>query len=78
MLPGSRAGRAHFYAPYKMIGNLMIPTLWFNLMVIWIVNTVLFITLYYNVLKLLLSLLERIRIPGFGSDRVVPPWELIK
>ena len=78
MLPGSRAGRAHFYAPYKMIGNLMIPTLWFNLMVIWIVNTVLFITLYYNVLKLLLSLLERIRIPGFGSDRIVPPWELIK
>jgi hypothetical protein len=42
------------------------------------VNTVLFVTLYYNVLNLLLSLLERIRIPGLGSDRIVPPWELIK
>jgi hypothetical protein len=78
MLPGSRAGRAHFYAPYKMIGNLRIGTLWFNMMVIWLVNAFLFVTLYYNVLNLLLSLLERIRIPGLGSDRIVPPWELIK
>jgi hypothetical protein len=61
-----------------MLGNLRIGTLWFNMAVIWLVNILLFVTLYYNLLKLLLNLLERINIPGFGSDRLVPPWELIK
>lgn len=78
MLPGSRTGRAHFYAPFKMIGNLRISTLWFNMMVVWLMNIFLFVTLYFNLLNLFISLIERIKIPGFGSDRVVPPWELIK
>jgi hypothetical protein len=78
MMPDSRIGRAHFYAPYKMLGNLRIATLWFNMSVIWLLNIILFVTLYYNVLKLLLNLLERIKIPGFGSDRLTPPWEMIK
>ena len=78
MMPDSRIGRAHFYAPYKLIGNIRIGTLWFNMLVIWLMNVLLFVTLYYNVLKLLLNLLERINIPGFGSERLVPPWELIK
>jgi ABC-type multidrug transport system ATPase subunit/uncharacterized tellurite resistance protein B-like protein len=78
MMPDSRTGRAHFYAPYKMVGNLRISTLWFNMMVIWLLNIFLFMTLYFNLLKLLLNLVERIKIPGFGSERLVPPWELIK
>jgi len=78
MEPGSPLGRAHFYAPSKRIGNLRINTLWFNMLVIWLMSTFLFVTLYFNLLKRLLNLLERIRIPGFGSDRLVPPWELIK
>ncbi len=78
MLPGSRVGRAHFYAPFKIIGNLKISTLWFNMMVVWLMNILLFVTLYLNLLKLLMNLIERVKIPGFGSDRVVPPWELIK
>jgi hypothetical protein len=45
---------------------------------IWLMNILLFVTLYYNVLKLLMNLLERVKIPGFGSERLVPPWELIK
>jgi ABC-type multidrug transport system ATPase subunit len=78
MLPGSRVGRAHFYAPFKMIGNLKISTLWFNMTIVWLMNILLFVTLYFNLLKLLMNLIERIKIPGFGSDRLVPPWELIK
>ena len=30
MAPGSRFGRAHFFAPYKQLGNLKIETLIFN------------------------------------------------
>lgn len=78
MLPGSRTGRAHFYSPYKILGNLKISTLWFNMAIVWLMNIFLFGTLYFNLLKLLLNLLERIKIPGLGSDRLVPPWELIK
>ncbi len=78
MQPDSRIGRAHFYAPYKMIGNLKISTLWFNMAIVWLMNIFLFVTLYYNLLKLLMNLMERIKIPGFRYDRLVPPWELIK
>ena len=78
MMPGSRIGRAHFYAPFKMIGNIKINTLGFNMIFIWLMNMLLYVTLYFNLLKKLLNLLERINIPGFGSDRLVPPWELIK
>jgi len=48
------------------------------MLVIWLLNITLFVTLYFNLLKLLLNLMERIKIPGFGSDRLVPPWELVK
>lgn len=78
MAPGSRAGRAHFYAPFKMIGSLKISTIWFNMIIIWLMNIFLFVTLYFNLLKRLMNLLERVNIPGFGSDRLVPPWEIIK
>jgi hypothetical protein len=78
MEPVSHIGRAHFYAPFKMLGNLRIGTLWFNLMFIWLMNTFFFVTLYYDMLKWFLNLLERINTPGFKSDRPVPPWERIK
>ncbi len=78
MEPGSHLGRAHFYAPVKVIGKMKINTLWFNMAFIWMMSMLLYVTLYYNLLKRLLNILERIRIPGFGSDRLVPPWELIK
>ena len=51
MAPGSKFGSAHFFAPYKQIGNLKIGTLIFNIIAIWIMIVGLFVTLYYNVLK---------------------------
>lgn len=71
MPPDSHVGRAHFYAPFKMIRNMRIGTLWYNVIIIWIYNTTLFVTLYLNLLKLLLDLLERVHFPGFGPNRVV-------
>ncbi len=76
MMPSSRTGRAHFYAPFKRVGPLTIGTIWFNLAVIWLMNLLLTVTLYHNVLKQLLNLLGRVRVPGFGPDRLIPPWEL--
>jgi len=71
MAPGSKYGRAHFFAPYKQIGNIKIVTLIFNAFVIWTMITVLFITLYYNVLKRFIRFLESLKLPilrKFGRD----------
>ena len=54
MKPVSKFGRAHFYAPYKQIGDIKIDTYWFNIMVLWIVTLILYIVLYYNILEKLI------------------------
>lgn len=61
MIPTSRTGRAHFYAPVKIIGNRSFDTLWFNIMVIWIMSIILYITLYYDVIRKTLTFFERFR-----------------
>jgi ABC-type multidrug transport system ATPase subunit len=63
MHPLSRAGRAHLFAPFKQIGNLKIGTLLFNLIAIWLMVIFLFVTLYYNILKRFIALLERLKLP---------------
>jgi len=69
MAPGSRWGRAHFYAPYKQIGDLKISTLWFNAAILFFICFLLFITLYYNVLRRFINLLETFHLPFFRKFR---------
>jgi len=52
--------KAHFYAPRKMVFGSFIPTLWVNVMVIWFMTLLLYILLYYRVLKKVLDFAERI------------------
>jgi ABC transport system ATP-binding/permease protein len=71
MQPGCRYGRAHFFAPFKQLGNIRINTLLFNVLIIWIMVISLFITLYYNVLKRFIELLESLKLPilkRYGRD----------
>jgi len=71
MHPLSKTGRAHFYAPYKQIGNMRIETLVFNLLAIWLMTIVMFVTLYYNVLKRFIMFLEGLKLPigrKFGRE----------
>jgi hypothetical protein len=71
MIPGSKYGRAHFFAPYKQIGNLKIGTLVFNIIVIWSMIFSLFVTLYFNILKRFIAFLESLKLPilrKFGRD----------
>jgi hypothetical protein len=51
MKPTSKYGLAQFYAPYKQIGTISFDTYWFNLMVLWSVTFILYITLYFNILQ---------------------------
>ncbi|MBW6502534.1 MAG: hypothetical protein K0B05_14180, partial [Bacteroidales bacterium] len=71
MKPGSKLGRAHYYAPFKRIGNLRIDTLLFNTAAIWIMIVFLFVTLYYNLLNRFIVWLESLKIPiwrKFGRE----------
>lgn len=53
--------RAHFYAPNKSVFGQYFDTYWFNLIVIWIFSVILYITLYFESLKKLLSLNFKIK-----------------
>ena len=54
----SNFGRAHFFAPYKKFFGRYYETYWFNLFVIWSMCVVLGFTLYFDVLKKFINLLE--------------------
>jgi len=47
--------RTHFYAPKKHIFGKLIPTFWFNVIILWGYTFILFILLYFNMLSKLLS-----------------------
>ncbi|MGY6560519.1 MAG: ATP-binding cassette domain-containing protein [Luteibaculaceae bacterium] len=42
---------AHFFAPKKHFFGKLYPTLYFNIVVIWVLTFFLFITLYYDILR---------------------------
>jgi hypothetical protein len=67
MKPTSKYGQSHFYAPYKQIGNIIIDTYWFNLLVLWIGSLLLYLALYYNLLQKLVTRLENLRLKGSGK-----------
>jgi ABC transport system ATP-binding/permease protein len=63
MKPESKFGRAQFFAPFKLIGNLEINTLIFNMLAVWFMTGLLFVTLYVNVIKRVLDFIENLHLP---------------
>lgn len=55
MIPSSKVGRAHFYAPVKQLGSLKIDTLWFNVGVLWLMALILYTTLWHDTLRKLME-----------------------
>lgn len=47
--------RAHFFAPRKNLFGALVDTYWFNILVIWIMALILYITLYFELLKKLID-----------------------
>jgi ABC transport system ATP-binding/permease protein len=54
-------GRAHFYAPVKMIGKREIDTFWFNIAVVWMEAILLYIALSFNLMRKFITWLGNIR-----------------
>jgi ABC-type multidrug transport system ATPase subunit len=59
--PESRYIQAHYFSPEKQLGNYTFSTYWINLIIIWLFNAILFISLYFKILPHLLSLGNRIQ-----------------
>jgi len=51
--------RAHFFSPAKYIFGIQVETLYFNLIIIWLMSVVFYITLYYDILKKIIELSGR-------------------
>jgi len=49
--PIMRNGRAHFFASSKIMGDLYIPTLYFNILIIWFMTIILSVFLRFRLLK---------------------------
>ncbi|NJK86178.1 MAG: hypothetical protein HC906_09600 [Bacteroidales bacterium] len=57
--PDNRFIKAHFYAPRKKLFNNYYSTFWINIGVIWMMSIVLYIILYFRLLKRMLDFFEQ-------------------
>ncbi len=60
--------RAHFYAPRKNFFGNYVDTFWVNMIVIWIMTVFLFITLYFDGLKIVIDGTESL-LSKFGGNK---------
>ncbi|HKK61675.1 MAG TPA: ATP-binding cassette domain-containing protein [Bacteroidales bacterium] len=58
--PTNNFVKAHFYAPRKLVFGQFVDTIWVNTVVIWMMTIIMFIMLYYRVLKRLLDFFENL------------------
>ncbi len=72
--PQAHNGRAHFYAPYKMLGKLKIDTLWFNVGVLWLGTALLYVALYFDWLRWVVSQSDKLRLRRVAKRiaRIIP------
>ncbi|MGE0079479.1 MAG: ATP-binding cassette domain-containing protein [Bacteroidales bacterium] len=60
-LPSSHLGRAHLFAAYKHVGKYYMPTLWFNVIVIWVMAIVFYFALWSDMFRVVNKFVERFR-----------------
>ncbi len=62
----SKFGRAQFFAPYKILGNFIFDTFWFDFIVIWIMSIIFYFTLLYDVLgRIIKKFMNRLEMWNF-------------
>jgi hypothetical protein len=68
--PSGNTWRAHFYSPVKNFFNQKVDTYWFDLSVMWLFSGLLFVLLYYNVIRRLLTYAETLRLNRINRLRI--------
>ena len=59
--------RAQFFAPHKNFLGIQMDTFWFDLIVVWLMSVMLYVTLYFEWLKKLLDKASNLKIPVMGK-----------
>jgi ABC-type multidrug transport system ATPase subunit len=60
--PTGKWGRAHFYAPEKRFGRFTLPTPVFNMIIVWLGVGILYVTLYFDLLRQIIRYFETFRL----------------
>jgi ABC-type multidrug transport system ATPase subunit len=68
--PSEESWRSHFYSPVKMFFNSKVNSYWFDLAVIWMFSGMLFVLLYYDVIRRLLTYAETLRLNRLNKLRI--------
>lgn len=58
----SNIGRSHFYASFKNIFGKKLPTLYFNLLIIWVFTILFYVMLYYEIVLKIMDYFNHIRL----------------
>jgi len=64
--PDNRMGRAQFFAPYKLLINQMVETVWFNLVVVWIGTIGMYFILVFDIFRKILLYFQNLRLARSG------------
>ncbi len=51
MEPTSNIGRAHFYAPVKIVNDVKVDTVWYNILMMWLGSGLLYLALVFDLLR---------------------------
>jgi hypothetical protein len=62
MEPTSNFGRAHFYAPLKIVNHVKIDTLWYNILMMWLLSGILYLALLSDLLRKIVKYLESLNV----------------
>jgi ABC-type multidrug transport system ATPase subunit len=62
MNPTSNFGRAHFYAPVKIINHVKIETIWYNIFMMWLGCGLLYFALYFDLIRKAIKYLESLNL----------------
>ncbi len=54
--PDYKASGTFMFVPVKSFFGTIIPTFWYNIIIIWVFNAILFMALYFDALKRLMSI----------------------
>lgn len=67
--PLSNFGRAHYFSPYKLVGDFKIDTFWFNILFVWLYTIFFYVALYNEWLRKLIRYLEHIKLIRFSQRK---------
>ena len=62
MNPTSNIGKAHFYAPVKILNHVKIETIWYNIFMMWVGSGILYFALYFDLLRKSIKYLESLNL----------------